>query len=116
MKKNGFTLIELLAVLVILSILAIITTVTVSTILNDSRDSLSQRQKRNIEDAAETYYLKEGMNIEDTCVSVEELIEKGYIEGVSVKDPEDAEEMTGYVKITYASNQYSYKYQENSCE
>ena len=116
MKKNGFTLIELLAVLVILAILAIITTVTVTTILDDSRDSLSERQKRNIEDAAETYYLKEGMNVEDTCISVEELIDKGYIDGVTVKDPEDTEEMTGSVKITYASNQYSYKYQENSCE
>ena len=116
MKKNGFTLIELLAVLVILAILAIITTVTVSSILDDSRDSLSERQKRNIEDAAETYYLKEGMNIEDTCISVQELIDKGYIDGVTVKDPEDTEEMTGYVKITHASNQYSYKYQENSCE
>ena len=116
MKKNGFTLIELLAVIVILAILAIITAVTVSTILDDSRDRLSERQKRNIEIAAETYYLKEGMNINDTCISVEELIEKGYIDGVTVKDPEDTEEMTGSVKITYASNQYSYKYQENSCE
>lgn len=116
MNKKGFTLIELLAVLVILAVLAIITTVTVSTILDDSRGRLSKRQKRNIEDAAETYYLKEGMNINDTCISVEELIDKGYIDGVTVKDPEDTEEMTGSVKITYASNQYSYKYQENSCE
>ena len=116
MNKKGFTLIELLAVLVILAILAIITTVTVSSILDDSKGRLSERQKRNIENAAETYYLKEGMNINDTCVSIEELIQKGYIDRVTVKDPEDTEEMTGSVKITYASNQYSYKYQENSCE
>ena len=65
MKKNGFTLIELLAVLVILAILAIITTVTVSNILDDSKGRLSERQKRNIEDAAETYYLKEnGLEVE----------------------------------------------------
>ena len=54
--------------------------------------------------------------IEDTCISVEELIEKGYIERVTVKDPEHTKQMTRSVKITYASNQYSYKYQENSCE
>ncbi|MBQ2946643.1 MAG: type II secretion system protein [Bacilli bacterium] len=116
MKKKGFTLVELLAVLVILSILSIIATVTVSSILNDSKSSLSDRQKRNIENAAETYYLKEGMNSNDMCISVEELIEKGYIDSVTVKDPQDRKEMTGYVKITYASNQYSYKYQEISCE
>ena len=116
MKKNGFTLIELLAVIVILSILALIATVTVSSLLDDSATSLSNTQKNNIEKAAQTYYLKEGMNIDDTCISVGELIEKGYIEKSSVKDPKDTEEMTGYVKITYASNQYSYKYQENSCE
>lgn len=116
MKKNGFTLIELLAVIVILAIIAIITTVTVSSILKDAKNSLSDRQKSNIENAAEAYYLKEGMSINDTCVSVEELIEKGYIEGNSIKDPKDRKEMTGYVKITYVSNQYSYQYQENSCE
>ena len=56
------------------------------------------------------------MNSNDMCISVEELIEKGYIDSVTVKDPQDRKEMTGYVKITYASNQYSYKYQEISCE
>ena len=56
------------------------------------------------------------MNIEDTCISVEELIQKGYIEGSAVKDPENYKIMTGYVKITYVSNQYLYQYQENSCE
>ena len=116
MSKKGFTLIELLAVIVILSILSVIIVVTVSTILDSSKSKLSKRQKSNIEDAAQTYYLKEGMNIEDTCISVEELIQKGYIEGTAVKDPENYKKMTGYVKIIYASNQYLYEYQENSCE
>lgn len=116
MNKKGFTLIELLAVLTILSIIAIIITVAVSTILDKSKDSLSETQKRNIENAAETYYLKEGMNTDDTCISVQELIDKGYIEGVTVKDPKDNKEMVGYVKITYTSNQYSYRYQKKSCE
>ena len=116
MKKEGFTLIELLAVIVILAIIALITTYTVNSIIENARKSLSDTQKENIEEAAKTYYLKEGMNTNDTCVSVDELIEKGYIEKSEVLDPKDKEKMTGYVKITYASNQYSYEYQENSCE
>ena len=114
--NKGFTLIELLAVIIILSILAIITTYSVNTIIKQSKDSLSETQQKNVEEAAKAYYLKEGMAIEDTCVSISELLEKGYIEGEVVKDPETKEEMTGYVKITYASNQYSYNYQTDSCE
>ena len=56
------------------------------------------------------------MAFEDTCVSISELLEKGYIEGDVVKDPKTKEEMEGYIKITYASNQYTYNYQEDSCE
>ena len=116
MNKKGFTLIELLAVLVILGIILLITTYTVNSILNDAKTSLSDSQKHNIEEAAKTYYLKEGMNTNDTCVSVDELIEKGYIEKSEVLDPKDKEKMTGSVKIIYVSNQYSYEYQKNSCE
>ena len=114
--KNGFTLVELLAVIVILSVVLLITTISVGSVLNESENSLSDTQKKKLEQAAENYYIKEGMNKNDMCVSISELINKGYIENDSVKDPKDKDEMTGYVKITYASNQYSYKYQENSCE
>lgn len=116
MNKKGFTLIELLAVITILAIIALITTYTVNSIMKDAKTSLSESQKHNIEEAAKTYYLKEGMNINDTCVSVDELIEKGYIEKSEVLDPKDKEKMTGSVKIIYVSNQYSYEYQKNSCE
>jgi len=115
MKKKGFTLVELLAVLIIISVLAVITVVTVGSILDDSRDKLSDRQRRNLEEAAKTYYLKEGMNADETCVDIDELISKGYLERSVVTDPKDSEEMKGSVKITYSSNQYTYVYQEYSC-
>lgn len=114
--NKGFTLIELLAVLIILGIIMSIVTVSISTILSNSRKSLSETQKRNIEQAAKTYYLKEGMSNDDNCVNVQELIQKGYVEGADVKDPKTGENMQGSVEITYASNQYSYTYQESSCE
>ena len=116
MKMRGFTLVELLAVLVILAIIITITTVAVSSVLSNSEDSVSDLQKKNVEEAAKVYYLKEGMNTNATCVSIQTLINKGYIEGTEVLDPKTKETISGSVKITYASNQYSYKYQSSSCE
>ena len=114
--NKGFTLVELLAVIVLVSIIALITVVSVNSTVSDTKNTLSSTQIKNIERAAESYNIREGIAINDTCVSVTELIEKGYIEANSVQDPKNREEMTGYVKITSASNQYSYKYQEESCK
>jgi len=114
--KKGFTLIELLAVIVIIAIIALITTISVSLIITDSKDSLSEIQKNNLEDAAEAYYLKEGMSDNVTCVNVEYLIKEGYIDSKEVKDPKTNKNFGGSVKITYEANQYSYEYQTNSCE
>lgn len=114
MKNKGFTLVELLAVVTILAILMLIVVLTVNPIISNSEKELLSTQKKNIEEAARVYYLKEGTD-DTTCVDVEELISKGYIEGNKVVDPETREEMTGSVSITYASNQYSYQYQEETC-
>lgn len=115
MYKKGFTLVELLAVIVILSIIALITIVSVNSVIKDSKDNLSETQKKNIEKAAEAYYLKEGMDSNVSCVSVSDLISKGYLDE-NIKDPKDSEDMTGSVKITFVSNQYLYEYQTGSCE
>ena len=114
--KKGFTLVELLAVLVILSIIALIATVSVGSVISTSKNELSEIQQNNIEEAAKAYYLKEGMSSNVECVSIQDLVDKGYIEGSEVKNPKTGTVMTGFVKITDEANQYSYKYQENTCE
>ena len=114
--KKGFTLIELLAVLVVLAIILTIITISTSKILSNSEKSLSDTQKKNIEDAAEAYYIKEGMNNNVSCVDIQTLISGGYLDANKVIDPKTEEEMQGSVTITYSSNHYSYKYQDNSCE
>ena len=116
MNKKGFTIIELLAVLVILAVVSLITTTVVSSILKDSKETLSKRQKENIEKTAETYYLKEGMNYGDTCVNVQELIDKGYFEVATITDPKNRSNMSGSVEIIYKSNHYTYKYNEELCK
>ena len=115
MNNRAFTLVELLAVLIVLSIIITITIVSVGKTVSDSSTKLSGIQKNNIENAAKTYYLKEGMNKNVTCISVNYLISNGYIEGTEVIDPKTNEVMTGSVSITYASNQYSYTYQDEGC-
>ena len=123
MKNNkGFTLIELLAVISILAVVLVIATMSTSGALNRSSKNISKIQIREIEEAAEVYYLKEGMDDElereelEACVNLNYLLEKGYLENTSVIDAVTKEEMKGSVLITYSSNNYVYKYQNDLCE
>ena len=114
MKNTAFTLLELLGVIILLAILGAIVTVSVGKIISNSKNSLLQTQKKNIENAAKVYYIKENIALDNTCISTQELINKGYIEGSEIINTKEV--MTGYVRVTYASNQYTYTYQEESCE
>ena len=115
MKKNGFTLIELLAVIVILAIIFSITVITVGRTINDSEKSLSKTQKDIIEHAAETFYLQEGRSKKIRCVSLETLIERGYLKGNQVKDPKTKEPLNGVVNIKVNGSKYLYNYSEEGC-
>lgn len=122
MNKKGFTLIELLAVIMLLTIISAITVFSVGSVINNSRESISETQIKNIEEAAKSYYLKEGIENEiygaettKTCVNLSYLIEKGYVNDDKIISPETNEEINGSVKIVYKSKQYSYEYQETSC-
>ncbi len=116
MKNKGFTLVELLAVIVILSLLAIITTVSIGNIMSSSKNSLSDEQKKNLEESAKIYYIKEGMSSNVNCIDLSDLISKGYIESSEVLDPKTKKPMTGSIKITFEANQYTYEYQSKTCE
>ena len=113
--NKGFTLVELLAVLIILAVISLIVMVSVGDTISNSKNSLSDVQKKRIEEAAEIYYNREGMNIDADCVNVSDLIEDGYIQGDAVLDPKNKNQMVGSVSITYASNQYVFEYQEQAC-
>ena len=115
--KKGFTLVELLAVIVILGVLALITTMSVGKILKDSKNTLSDTQKSNVEQAAKAYYIKEGMSSNVDCINITDLISKGYVEGKEVLDPKTEETLPGSVKINApATGQFTYEYQSTTCE
>ncbi len=115
MKNKGFTLVELLAVIIILGLLLLITMISVNSILNSSKESLSETQKKRLEDAAEVYYLSEGMSRDSKCVSVEYLVWGGYVNSNEVLDPKTREPLEGSIAITYDANRYSYEYQDDEC-
>ncbi len=115
MKNKGFTLVELLAVIIILGLLLLITMISVNSILNSSKESLSETQKKRLEDAAEVYYLEEGMNRDSKCVSIEYLVLMGYLNSDEVLDPKTREPLEGSIAITYDSNRYSYEFQDDEC-
>ena len=113
--NKGFTLVELLAVVIVLVMIIGIGIFSVNKILSSSKENLSDTQKRNLEKAAETYNVSEGINEDTECINVSELLSKEYIEGDSIIDPESNEELTGSVKIEYKNNKYVYTYQNYEC-
>lgn len=76
-NKKGFTLIELLAVIVVLAIILTIATTSVIKNINDSKEKAKYIAAKEITSIAEVYL---SANNADNCVSVNKLIEEGYLE------------------------------------
>lgn len=125
MRKNAFTLVELLAVLVIIGILSAISIAIYSNSIIDSKDKLSDFQKKQLIDAARTYVAINTINFNNkfdnmtfgdptSCVAlaVDVLTTEGLI-SENIVDPKDTKtKLEGYIKIEYdvATSQYKYEY------
>ncbi len=112
MKKNnkGFTLVELMAVIAVLAIIALIAYPLVTKTITNSKDKLSDEQKRTLEEAAKLYAIKNAPESCE-CVDVETLQSSGYLEDGDIKDPKGGT-LNGCVAIKWneSSKQYSYTY------
>ena len=84
MKRKGFTLVELLAVIVILAIIALITTVVVINIIETVKIRKYKVEEKSLEKAAELYYTNSQIFPFHDEISLNTLVEKGFIN--SVKD------------------------------
>ena len=84
MKRKGFTLVELLAVIVILAIIALITTVVVINIVETVKIRKYKVEEKSLEKAAELYYTNSQIFLFQDEISLNTLVEKGFIN--SVKD------------------------------
>ena len=84
MKRKGFTLVELLAVIVILAIIALITTVVVINIIETVKIRKYKVEEKSLEKAVELYYTNSQIFPFHDEISLNTLVEKGFIN--SVKD------------------------------
>ena len=84
MKRKGFTLVELLAVIIILAIIALITTVVVINIVETVKIRKYKVEEKSLEKAAELYYTNSQIFPFQDEISLNTLVEKGFIN--SVKD------------------------------
>ncbi len=109
-KNNGFTLVELMAVIAVLAIIALIAYPLVTKTITNSKEKLSDEQKRTLEEAAKLYAIKNGPETCE-CIPVTSLQAGGYLEEGDIKDPKGGT-LDGCVAIKWneASNQYSYTY------
>mgnify|MGYP006070459855 CR=1 FL=1 len=112
----GFTLIELLGVLIILAIIALITFPIIDNVLTNSRQQAYERSIDGIIEASKMYVTSQGLIPSTTTkqLSLQTLINSGFLEDKDIIDPRNNESMTGCVLYSWnnSTNQYKYRYDE----
>lgn len=117
-NKKGFTLIEVLSVIIIISLIGLIIVPTVINTINKSKINAYNNQVDTIKAAARLWsndHTSELSETQATYVTLEELIDKKYIEKEKMLDPRSNVEMNGCVAISYSSNKYNFDYSEAYC-
>lgn len=111
--KKGFTLIELIAIIVVIGVLGVITMPVVSNVIVKNQEKAHNAQITFIENATKMWAVYN--TVYDTeYVTVQELIDGGYIEQDKILDPATKKDIVGCVKVTFNEtyNQYEYKFGE----
>lgn len=116
MNKKGLTIVELLAVLTVIAMLAVIIFPIVTDDIKDSKSKAKNMQESSIKEAAESYVAENvGLTIFSDDITTEEvtlntLIEEGYLTGDYIDPVEDKEYDLEASKVTITKNNNSYTY------
>ena len=91
LNKKGFTLVELIGTIVVLALVVSISAYAITNIINSAKEKNYDLLIKNIKDASETYYqeCKYSNNTGITCndtVTLQELVNYGYLKGNGTKD------------------------------
>ncbi len=120
--KKGFTLIELIAVVAILGLIALVVYPAIGSVIKNAREETYNDQVDVIINAAKEWstdiknvakLTSDGSAYE---LTVQTLIDEGYIKNNEIKDPRNSEKnMDGTVLIRYNKEikSYDYTYREN---
>ncbi len=116
--KKGFTLVELLAVIVVLSIILVISAPIVTNLITSSKQKAYDEQVNLIVSSAKNYSVKYSVeiNTDPYYVSVDTLINKGFIDQDELINPKTKQKMDGCVKISYNSSFNDYDYIYGECQ
>ncbi len=117
-NNRGFTLMEVLSVIIIIALIGVIVVPTVINTINKSKLDAYNNQVDTIKDGARLWsndHISELSQTQTTYVTLEELLEKKYIEKEKMLDPRTNDEMNGCVAISYSNNKYNFAYDENYC-
>ena len=124
MKNKGFTLTELLGTIVILAIIALIAFPAVLGLLNNSQDE-TDSALQNFAISGARNYVNDNMNdfpkalANDTNIksygdkgniTVQTLIDEGYISNTTISSTKNCEMLNDYVKVTSDSKKHIYEY------
>ncbi len=110
-SKKGFTLVELIITIGLMALIGIIIATNMAGLFSKQNDEEYEAFKKKIEDSACIYvelYNKENCRATGCTISIEQLIQKGYIED-TLKDPSTGEFVTKekekyQVKVSWKDN------------
>ncbi|MDD2377724.1 MAG: prepilin-type N-terminal cleavage/methylation domain-containing protein [Bacilli bacterium] len=120
--KKGFTLIELLGVIILLGIIGTIAVPSITNLIKDSKQKVYDSQVLMIERTAKDWATENLERLSETEIiylSLEELINNGYIEQTELRNPLNKNKiMNGCIVINYDNeySKYQYKYADDPCD
>lgn len=124
MKNKGFTLVELLGTIVILAIIALIAFPAILGLLNSSQDETDEALQ-NFAITGARNYVNDNMDTYPKAlatassnksygsagnITVQKLINEGYISTNNISSTKNCEMLNDYVKVTSDSKKYMFEY------
>ncbi|WP_047981594.1 prepilin-type N-terminal cleavage/methylation domain-containing protein [Ornithinibacillus contaminans] len=104
-KDKGFTLVELLAVIAILAIILAIAVPAIGNVIANSKEDANDANHKLFENAARLADVS-GEFGDDDSITLNELVEIGFLEGIPDKPGADGETYSGTVKKQDSTYQY----------
>lgn len=121
-NDKGFTLIEILGVIAVIAILLAIAVPTMGGIIKNYRNDAYNAQVKLLEKEVESWSANNLATLPTTAdemifLTIEELINGGYIDNETVRDPRSNGILNGcvMVRLDTATSQYEYKYNDMDC-